>query len=420
METPRSKPSPRVSKLNAAKSDGTSSSPVPNRTSPPQTVNSKPSRTTSRVPTPDKVPSRSVKGSELTKLQDDLKKAEEQIALLKNSKAKAIDDLKESNEKLKEALAAQEKAEESFQAEKLRAVELERAGVEASRNELESIRNQHALDISSLLSTTEELERIKHELTITADAKNKALSRAEEAAKISEIQAEKVEILSSELGRLKAFLSSKEEKEAIEGNQIISELKSEIETLRKELDKVETSMKEKEGSVEKLSVDLEAAKMAESSANVLAEEWKNKVHQLEKKTNRLKTSASESMESFMKKLAECNQVLDEARSDNAAQKDKIEDLERTTEAQRKDLEESGRQVCIAKEEASKMEKLLEISQEEKTKALENEKAATNEAREAQEELLSCQVELECREAQVESLKLDSKETNEKYEKCSKK
>lgn len=62
METPRSKPSPpppRVSKLNAAKSDGTSSSPaVPNtrlsldRSSPTQTVNSKPSRT-SRVPTPD-------------------------------------------------------------------------------------------------------------------------------------------------------------------------------------------------------------------------------------------------------------------------------------------------------------------------------------------------------------------------------
>lgn len=62
METPRSKPSPpppRVSKLNAAKSDGTSSSPVPNtrlsldRSSPSQTVNSKPSSRTSRVPTPD-------------------------------------------------------------------------------------------------------------------------------------------------------------------------------------------------------------------------------------------------------------------------------------------------------------------------------------------------------------------------------
>lgn len=48
--------------------------------------------------------------------------------------------------------------------------------------------------------------------------------------------------------------------------------------LRKEFDKVEISMKEKEGLVEKFSVDLEVVKMVEFFVNVLVEEWKNKVY----------------------------------------------------------------------------------------------------------------------------------------------
>ncbi|KAK7245794.1 hypothetical protein RIF29_17779 [Crotalaria pallida] len=72
--------------------------------------------------------------------------------------------------------------------DKFLAVELERDGnktlkkeEEEWQKELESVRNQHALDVAALLSTTQKLQRIR---------------------------AEKAEILSAELTRLKALLDS--------------------------------------------------------------------------------------------------------------------------------------------------------------------------------------------------------------------
>ncbi|XP_019059195.1 PREDICTED: WEB family protein At4g27595, chloroplastic-like [Tarenaya hassleriana] len=397
LETPRSKPSPPTppaSKLSAAKSDGNSLSPVSSsRLSldrSPQSVSSKPvsDRRNARVPTPpEKAQSRlglaklSDLQAQLNQVQEDLKKANEQIEFLKKEKAQALDGLKQSeklaeeaNEKIKKALAAQKRAEEDSEIEKFRVIELEQTGIEAVQKkkeallkEVESIRNQHTVDISALLSTTVELQMVRQELTMTADAKNKALYHAEEATKIAEIQADKVEILSSELSRLKALLGSKQEKVAIEGNEVVSKLKSEIEMLRGELEKVgilEKTLKEQEGTSEQLHVDLEAAKMVESCANNLAAEWKNKADELEKQveeSNKLKRSTSESMEFVMKQLEENNQLLHKANSENDTLKEKVELLEMTIGQQKRDLEESERQVSIAKEESSKLEKLVSVT-----------------------------------------------------------
>ena len=75
---------------------------------------------------------------------------------------------------------------------------------------------------------------------MTCDAKNQALSHADDATKIAEIHAEKSEILSSELTRLKALLDSKLETEASE-NKVVLKLRTEIDTLRQELDETRRS-----------------------------------------------------------------------------------------------------------------------------------------------------------------------------------
>ncbi|CAE6173375.1 unnamed protein product [Arabidopsis arenosa] len=389
METPRSKPSPptpRVSKPTGTKSDGNSPSPVHSTRLSPQTVTSKlaTDRRTARVPTPpeasktnsiylNKSQSRLGKGTELlaqlNQIQEDFRKANEEIERLKKDKSKALDDLKESekltkeaNEKLREALAAQQRAEKSSEIEIFRAVELEQAGIEAVhkkeiswKKEVESIRSQHALDISALLSTTEELHRIKQELAMTADAKNKALSHAEEATKIAENQAEKAEILSSELSRLKALVSLDERKNTIEGDEVVSKLKSELEMLRGKLEKVsilENTLKGQEESIELLHVDLEAAKMVESYANNLAAEWKS--------------------ENLLNEKTELATELENCKKEEEKSKKAMEGLTL-------DLQE-----------------------------------VSAEAREAKEKLLTCQAELELSGTQIESLKLAEKDTNEKH------
>ncbi|KAK8559325.1 hypothetical protein V6N13_098899 [Hibiscus sabdariffa] len=422
--------------------------------------------------------------AQLISAQEDLKKAKEQIALIEKEKAQAIDELKEvqktaeeANEKLREAVVAQKRAEESSEIEKFRAVELEQAGIDAARKkdeerdkEIESVKNQHALDVAALLSTTEELQRVKQELAATCDAKNQALSHADDATKIAEFHAEKVEILSAELVRLKSLLDMKHETEANENNEMMLNLKAEIESLKQQLENVkiyEAKLMEKEAGIEQLNVELEAARMAESYAHSVLEECKNRVEELEmqiEEAKKLERSASESLESVMKQLENNNDSLHDAESEIAALKEKVGLLEMTVGRQRGDLEESESRINKAKEETAGAEKLveslecdLETMKEEKTQALDNEKLAASsvqalleeknklitelensqdeeekskkameslasalhevsaEAREAKEKLISIEAEHEHYEMQLEDLRLVLKAKKEKYE-----
>ncbi|XP_057548540.1 WEB family protein At5g16730, chloroplastic-like [Amaranthus tricolor] len=288
-ETPASKPAPntpRVAKLGkpgSNKSDADSPSPVTNsrlsidRTS-PRTVTSKPTitRSSTRLSTPEKPQSRIFKPSELqaqlSAAQDDLKKAKEKLVLSEKEKNQALNELKEAkkqadeaNGKLQEALAAQKQAEDCSEIEKFRAVEVEQAGIEAAqkkeeewKKELEAVRSQHAIDMTALLKATEELQRVQQELAMVTDAKNQALSHADDATKIAEIHAEKVEVLSSELVKLKGLL----EPNANNGDSedlVVVELRAELGGLRQELEKARTfeqEFAEKEKSYENIVGDL--------------------------------------------------------------------------------------------------------------------------------------------------------------------
>lgn len=420
----------------------------------------------------------------LSFVQEDLKKAKEQIVLVEKEKEKAIDELKEAqrvaeeaNEKLREALVAQKRAEENSEIEKFRAVELEQAGIESAQKkeeewqkELEAVRNQHALDLAALLSTTQDLQRVKQELAMTCDAKNQALSHADDATKIAEIHAEKAEILSAELTRLKALLDTKHETETSENNKMVLKLNSEIESLRQELERVKTyeeKMIEKEAAIELLNVELEAAKMGESYARSLLEEWKHKIEELEMRideANKLERSASESLDSVMKQLEGNNDLLHDAESEIATLKEEVGLLEITIGRQKGDIEELEHHLDSANKGTSEMEKMveslkseLETVKDEKTQALNNEKLAASsvqnlleeknklinelensrdeedkskkameslasalhevsaEAREAKEKLLYIQAEHDSYESQIEDMKLVVKATNEKYE-----
>ncbi|ESW03506.1 hypothetical protein PHAVU_011G019100 [Phaseolus vulgaris] len=488
---------PRISKASKVVSKSESESPSPLQNSrlsverSPRSVNSKPtierkSPRPSATP-PDKQPPRAAKGSELQNqlnlAQEDLKKAKELLIQAEKEKLKAIDELKEAqrvaedaNDKLREALVAQKRAEENSEIERFRAVELEQAGIESVKkkeeewqNEIESVKNQHALDMAALLSTTQELQRVKQELAMTCDAKNQALNHADDATKIAEIQAEKAEFLSAELMRLKTLLDAKLETEGGE-NQVISKLKTEISALNDELEKAKgysDKLSEKETFIEQLNVELEASKMAESYARSLLEEWNKKVEELEmriEEANKLERSASESLESVMKQLEGSNDLLHEAESEVTTLKEKVGLLEMTIGRQRADVEDSERQLRTAKEESLEKSKEVEALKseiekvnEEKAQALNDEKLAASsvqtlleeknkliselensrdeeekskkameslasalhevsaEAREAKENLLNTQAERESYEAQIEDLKLVLKATNEKYE-----
>ncbi|KAK8712167.1 hypothetical protein V6N13_147414 [Hibiscus sabdariffa] len=454
-------------------------------------LNSKPTveRRSPKVATPPEKPQTRVgKGLELqaqlSSVQEDLKKAKEKISLIEKEKAQAIDELKEAkkaaeeaNERVTEALAALKLAEENSEIEKFRALELEQVEMDAAhkkdeewQKEIESVRSQHASDVAALVSTTQELQRVKQELAMTCDAKNQALNHADDATKIAEIHAEKAEILSAELVRLKSLLELKHEREMNEHNEMVLRLREEIESLKLEVEKskaIEEKSVENEDFIEQLSVDLEAAKMAELYTRNVADEWGNRVEELEmqiEEEKKLERSTSNSLNLVTKQLERSNDSLQDAESKIAVLKEKVRSLEMTISTQRRDLEESEHQINMAKEENAEVEKLvkslkseLETVKEEKTLSLDNEKLSASrvqtlleeknklinelensrdeeekskkameslasalhevsaEAREAKEKLLSCETDNENYKTKLEDLRLFLKATDEKYE-----
>ncbi|XP_077244817.1 WEB family protein At5g16730, chloroplastic-like [Tasmannia lanceolata] len=484
---------PRVSKLakGTAKSESNSPSPLQNpRLSidrSPRSVDSKPAvdRRSPKISTPpDK---RVVKGSELQAqldlVQEDLKKTKEQLTSVQKEKAKVFEELREAkrladeaNEKLNEAMVAQKRAEESSEIEKFRADELEQAGIEANQKreeewqkEIEAIRSQHAVDVTALLSTTQELQRIKHELSMTSDAKNAALSHADDAMKIAEINAEKVEFLSAELGLVRALLDSKMETINKEADELVKKLNSEVDSLKQELERAkmaEDKLGEMEGLIEELRIGVSEAKRAELEAGNLVDEWKEKAELLEVKVEELTQSergASESLGSAMKELEGKNLLLQDAESKIVSLRGHVESLEISLEKHKGILEESDRKLETMKQEVMGMaitvENLkseLESLKEEKMRALDNEKLAisnvqnlleeknkfisdleasrdeaeegkkvvqslqsalseaSTDARDAKEKLSTSQVELGNAVSQIEDLKLVLSSTEKKY------
>ncbi|KAG6435060.1 hypothetical protein SASPL_106710 [Salvia splendens] len=443
----------------------------------------KPSTPTDRKPTRMVRPSSELQ-VELSQAQEELKKANEKLDSVEKEKARALDEVKEAqrlcdeaNKKIEEALQAQKRAEENSEIEKFRALEMEQVGFGANhvkedewRKELEDVRSQHAVDVAALLSATQELQKLKQELSMTSAAKNQALSHADDATKIAEIHAEKVEVLSAEVIRLKSELESRVEMQAVENNELVSGLELEMHSLRQELEQAklfEEELTRKEAAMEQLNVDLEAWKMSECYAHNLVTELHQRVEELVSQAEQARESeklASESLGTAVKKLEENNEQLHEAKSETKVLKEKLGLLEFSSDRQKGDLEETERSLQRAIEESSELvkkvevlESELEVAREMRSIALNNENIAaasletlleeksklakeletsrdeeekskkaleslasalhdvSSEARDVKEKLISSKAEKESYEREIEDLKLSLNSTNEKYE-----
>ncbi|KAG6400732.1 hypothetical protein SASPL_137574 [Salvia splendens] len=443
----------------------------------------KPSTPTDRKPTRLVRPSSELQ-AELSQALDDLKKANEKLVSVEKEKERALDEVKEAqrlcdeaNDKFKEALQAQRRAEENTEIEKFRALEMEQVGFGENhmkedewRKELEDVRSQHAVDVAALLSTTQELQNVKQELAMTSAAKNQALNHADDATKIAEIHAEKVEVLSAEVIRLKSALESRVEMQAVENNKLVSGLELEIHSLRQELERVkfvEEKLAGKDAAMENLNVDLEASKLSECYAHNLVRELHQQVVELTSQAEQARESeksASETLGTVVKKLEDSNDLLHDAKSEIEVLKEKLDSLEVSSERQKSGLEESEHRLERARAESSELVKKVEVLESEletmremRSTAFNNEKIAaasveklleeknklmneletnrdeeekskkaleslasalhevSSEARDVKEKLISSQAENESHVTQIEDLRLSLKSTNEKYE-----
>jgi chromosome segregation ATPase len=157
--------------------------------------------------------------AQLDAVQEALKQAMAQLVEKEEEKGKVLDELErakkvadEADAKLKEALDAKSK---TLEVEKVRDIELEQVSSDPAhsggeedelRRKLKSMQSQQEADAAALHSTVEQLEKARYELADAIDAKNWALSQADDAMRASEVNAQKIELLNAEVGRLKGCL----------------------------------------------------------------------------------------------------------------------------------------------------------------------------------------------------------------------
>ncbi|PKA50086.1 Putative WEB family protein [Apostasia shenzhenica] len=334
-------------------------------------------------------------------LQEELNRIRGQLVSVEQEKVKALEGLKDANRvadenygKYEEALIAQKKAEESSKIAKIRADGIEQAAIEAARKkeedwkkELDVVRNQHDMNASALSSTVEELERVRKELILASDARITAIRHFNDAKKIAEVNAEKVESLTSEVGRLESLLNANTENSNSENQEIVRKLNSVIDFLNGKLEKARLE-KEKfldmEALIEVLGVEENHAKKGEADAHKLINELKSKVELLEaqlEETNISQRSSLNSLDLATKQLEDCKELLQNSDAEIAALKMKVKSSEFEVIEHNEALKEMERCISGAQQEAS--EKANEVNilnlaiqnvEKEKLHALNDEKA----------------------------------------------
>uniref|UniRef100_A0A452XRA2 WEB family protein n=1 Tax=Aegilops tauschii subsp. strangulata TaxID=200361 RepID=A0A452XRA2_AEGTS len=301
-------------------------------------------------------------------------------------------------EKLQDALMAKRWAEEATEIEKFRADELEQAGIDESQKrdeewqrEVESVRSQHAADLETLVTTTEELERFRRELSMANEAKKAALGHADDAMKIAEVNADKVEILSGEVTRLKGLLDSSaavEESKNREREEFVKNLESEISVLKVKLEEarvLEESLADVEKLTEELKAQLADAKKAESEVHQQFEEWKDKAGSLEielEEATLSEKAKSDTLISTEEELSKTQSILQDRESEMEVLKGKTTALEIEVARLSTEINESSEHLDASQQELfglqttiDVLKNKLEAAEEVASEALNNEKTA---------------------------------------------
>ncbi|XP_044948217.1 WEB family protein At3g02930, chloroplastic-like isoform X2 [Hordeum vulgare subsp. vulgare] len=358
------------------------------------------------TPPPDKQLRREIElQSRLESAHEDLKKAKDQLSFVVGEKDRLVGELNEAkrvadeiHEKLQDALMAKRWAEEATEIEKFRADELEQAGIDESQKrdeewqrEVESVRSQHAADLETLVTTTEELERFRRELSMANEAKKAALGHADDAMKIAEVNADKVEILSGEVTRLKGLLDSSaaaEESKNRETEAFVKNLESEISVLKGKLEEAKV-LEERLVDMEKLTEELKAqladAKKAESEVHQQFEEWKNKAGSLEMELEEATLSEkakSDTLISTEEELDKTLSILQDRESEMEVLKGKTTALEIEVARLSTEINESSDHLDASQQELfglqttiDVLKNKLEAAEEVASEALNNEKTA---------------------------------------------
>lgn len=329
----------------------------------------------------------------LTAALQKLRDAKLQLVSVESAKSRVLDELSDTNRltdettsKISEVLVALGKSEKDIENERFRVVELEKARIEASRRQedewekmLETARNDHAIDVSALLSTIDELQRLQKEVLMATKTKNLAFRDFNDAMEIAEMNTDRVIFLHNEIERLKNLPSNFTDEVLVRLSQseiMAYLLRSELHDSRNADLALMFQVDRLREKVEFLQAKIEESKIQEASSS---EHLVSTVRQLQISSNQLVEVSLE-----IHRLEEKTESLE---SHLTGHQNKLDETEHR-------LQNTYREVSELRETVEFLKGKIEALTKSKVQALNSEKLAAEDVRIMAEEKKRIQTELE--------------------------
>ncbi|EOY07757.1 ROP interactive partner 3 isoform 3, partial [Theobroma cacao] len=204
--------------------------------------------------------------SQLTQLQDDLKKTKDQLTASESWKRRAIQEAEEAKKQLSAMSAKLEESEQQLmeisaseddRVEELRKISQDRD--RAWQSELEAVQNQHSMDSAALASAMNEIQKLKVQLEKAYESEAIQTKHAESAhAEIQNLRIELTETLSL-VEKLKSELTDCRESEA-QALEVVSKTQMQPETANETIEKLRSDATKATEAYNTLSLELEQSK----------------------------------------------------------------------------------------------------------------------------------------------------------------
>ncbi|KAL0844420.1 hypothetical protein Bca101_017666 [Brassica carinata] len=259
--------------------------------------------------------------SQITQLQDELKKAKEQLNASEASKKEAQDEADETKQQLMEINAS-----EDSRIDELRKLSQERD--KTWQSELEAMQRQHAMDSTALASAMNEVQKLKAQLSESESVENLRMELNETLSLVEELRGEVYDAKEGE-ARAHEIVSSTEKQLEI-ANLTLEMLRSDGMKMSEACNALTTELEQSKSEVKSLEQLVRQLEEEEDEDSSSVEELKEEINAARHEISRLKSAVEVTERRYQEEYVQSTLQIRSAYEQVEAVKSELgEELERT-------------------------------------------------------------------------------------------
>ncbi|CAI0472405.1 unnamed protein product [Linum tenue] len=290
--------------------------------------------------------------SQLSQLQDDLKKTKDQLNASESSKRQAQQEAEESKKQLMDMSSKVEECQQQLMeltsSDDTRVEELTKISHDRDRawqSELEAVQRQHSMDSAALGTAMNEIQRLKNQLQIVAESEATQINHAESAhEELQRLRMELNETLSL-VERIKSEMNDCRHSEA-EAMEAAREAQQQLEAIALELEQSKAQAKSLEASGDSSATAMEVT-VDQDATNQLKGEVKSLKYEVGQLKAALEASEARYQVEYIQSTLEIRSAYEQAEKTKQESVEREADLEAELEKMEEENQSSEKESELA-------------------------------------------------------------------------